>query len=294
LLEDANNYRTTASLSIPVVETAAATDVDICWPSVVSDLQCHTLSPTADLDNVSLLRVSHLSQEQVQVRVAAGTLSQLAGYLDYNLDHNNPTTCAKLSQLTLFGTVVDVPSMYIEKDGFTYLVLLSKGIAPGVGARTMVFLKPTASSTNTRVDVSPGCGLLTFSADLSTLTKLPVPAAAPWILDWRDIMRDGNGNEPPFDSIDGVTIGFYAGMTVADLESRIFDIELDATSLWDVKLMGGRTADLSTATDRATGAAFSGFTRADTGTWMLALTCSACQNPAPVLLTILDTGTGGS
>jgi hypothetical protein len=182
--------------------------------------------------------------------------------------------------------------MYIEKDGFTYLVLLSKGIAPGVGARTMVFLKPTASSTNTRVDVSPGCGLLTFSADLSTLTKLPVPAAAPWILDWRDIMRDGNGNEPPFDSIDGVTIGFYAGMAAADLQARIFDIELIATSLYDIKLTAGRTADLSTATDRASGAAFPGFDRAETGTWLLALTCSRCQSPAPVVLTILQPAGG--
>jgi hypothetical protein len=174
------------------------------------------------------------------------------------------------------------------------LLLFSKGTTPGLGARTMAFLKPTAASTNTKVDGVTGCGLLDFSADLASLTKLPVPAAGPWIVDWRDITKDGQGNEVPFEKIDGVTIGFYAGMTVADLESRIFDIELDATSLWDVKLMGGRTADLSTATDRATGAAFSGFTRADTGTWMLALTCSACQNPAPVLLTILDTGTGGS
>ena len=38
-----------------------AADADICWSNVVDDLQCHPVSATADLDNVSLLRVAHLS-----------------------------------------------------------------------------------------------------------------------------------------------------------------------------------------------------------------------------------------
>ena len=108
----------------------------------------------------------------------------------------------------------------------------------------MIFLNPTAASTNTKIDAPTGCGMLDFSADLASLTKLPVPAAGPWILDWRDITRDGQGSDVPFEKIDGVTIGFYAGMTVADLQARIFDIELIATTLWDIKLAGGRTADL--------------------------------------------------
>jgi hypothetical protein len=290
LLHDANNYTTDGSLTIPVVETAAATDLDICWSAVASDLQCHPVSATADLDNVALLRISHLSQEQVQIRLAAGTLSQsdVAGYLDYQTDHTS--TCAKLSQLSFFGTAIDVPSQYIESTDYTYLLLFTKGTTPGLGARSMIFLKPTAASQNTKVDGVTGCGLLTFSADLSSLTKLAVPAAGPWILDWRDITRDGQGNDVPFSKIDGITIGFYAGMSVADLQARIFDIELIATTLWDIKLMGGKTADLATATDRASGAAFPGFDPTATGTWMLALTCSRCQNPAPVLLTILEPG----
>jgi hypothetical protein len=296
LLLDENNYRTTATLAIPTVETTAATDADICWSNVINDLQCHPVSATADLDNVSLLRVSHLSPSQVQGRVAEGTLSQsdVAGYVDFHTDHS--TTCAKLSQLSFFGTVIDVPSQYIESDDYTYLLLFAKGTTPGQGARTMMFLKPTAGSTNTKIDAPTGCGMLDFSADLSSLTKLSVPAAAPWILDWRDITRDGQGNAVPFSKIDGVTIGFYAGLTAADLQARIFDIELIATALWDVKLAGGRTADLSTAIDRASGAPFAGFDRAETGTWMLALTCSRCQNPAPVVLTILQPGAavGGS
>src|SRR5690242_6459643 len=76
LLHDQNNYTTKASLSIPVRDTVSAMDLDICWSDIVDDLQCHPLSAAADIDNVALLRISHLSQEQVQIRVAEGTLSQ--------------------------------------------------------------------------------------------------------------------------------------------------------------------------------------------------------------------------
>src|SRR3954470_15047963 len=236
LLRDENNYRTTASLAIPTVETEAGTDLDICWTDVVTDLQCHPVSTQSDLDNVSLLRISHLSPEVVADKLASGQLtqSQVAGYLDYHTDHS--ATCTKLSQLSFFGTLIDVPHEYVESTDFTYLLLFSKGTTPGLGARAMTFIKPTATSTNTRVAAPTGCGMLDFLADLASLTHLPVAAAAPWVLDWRDIMRDGQGSPVPFEKIDGVTIGFYAGMSVADLQARIFDIEIIATTLWDLPL----------------------------------------------------------
>jgi hypothetical protein len=45
---------------------ASGADLDICWDAVTNDLQCHALSAVADLDNVGLLRVSHLTKEMVQ------------------------------------------------------------------------------------------------------------------------------------------------------------------------------------------------------------------------------------
>jgi hypothetical protein len=293
LLQDANNYRTTASLDIPTVETAAATDLDICWGNIVDDLQCHAVAAMTDLDNVSLLRIAHLSQEQVAVMLANGQLSQsqVAGYLDFHT--NDSTTCMKLSQLSFNGTLIDVPSKYAENADYTYLMLFATGTTPGQGARAMTFLKPTSASTNTKVEATTGCGLLDFSADLASLTHLPVPAAAPWVLDWRDITRDGQGHPEAVSKIDGVTIGFYAGKTVPDLQAQIFDIEMIATTLWDLKIAAGKTADLALAKDRASGAAFAGFDRPEAGIWMLALTCSKCQTPAPVVMTILAPGPGG-
>ena len=293
LLQDMHNYSATGNLSIPTIETAPATDLDVCWTGIINDLQCHPVAPAADLDNVSLLRFIHLSEEQVEQRLSAGELAQseVDGYVEYATNHTD--TCMKLSQLSFFGTKIDLQQEYVESTDRTYMLLFAKGTRPGVGARAMVFVKPTAASVNTRVDAPTGCGSLEFSADLSTATRLGMPPAAPWVIDWRNVTKDGQGNPIEYQSIDGVMIGFYEGQTVAEIQANIFDLELRATTLWEIKLKGGRTADLSTATERGTGAAFPGFAGATTGVWMLALTCSTCQNPAPVVLTILDTGAGG-
>ena len=281
-----NNYRATGSLSLPTVETAPGTDLDICWTNVTTDLQCHPVSPVADLDNVGLVRFLHLTQDQVQAKLLAGELkqSEVAGYVDFRTDHS--VTCARLSQLSFFGTPLDVAAEYQESSDETYLLLLTQGTLPGVGARVMMFLKPTATSTNTRVDAPSGCGLLGFSADLTSLTPVVVPAAGPWTVDWRNVDTDGQGNPVSYPAIQKLLIGFYQGLTVPDLERQFFDIEILATSLWELPLSGGRTAELSRATERRTGAAFTGFGRTD-GVWMLGLFCSTCQSPAPIVLTIL-------
>jgi hypothetical protein len=293
LLRDENNYTSTGSLAIPTVETAPATDLDICWTDVTDDIQCHPVAPAADLNTVSMLRILHLSEEQVENRLSSGELAQseVDGYLEYAT--NTTSTCMKLSQLSFFGTVIDVQAEYIETTDQTYLLLFAHGTRPGVGARTMTFVKPTASSTNTRVDAPKGCGMLTFSADLSSLAKVAMPAEAPWVVDWRNVTRDGLGNRIVASAIDGLMLAFYEGMSVAEIQADIFDLELNATAIWEIKLTGGRTADLSTAKERGSGAVFTGFSRGAAGVWMLALMCSTCQNPAPQLLTILDPAEGG-
>lgn len=290
LLTDANNYTVTSKLTIPRVETASGTDLDICWPGVVKDIQCHDVSPTADLDYVAMLRFLHLSEAEVQAKLTSGQLSMsdIDGYLEVKTDHTN--TCAKLSQFSFFETPIMVQSEYVESANRTYMLLFAHGKQPGVGARSMTFVKPTATSTNLQVDAPSGCGFLEFSAALTALTPLAVPARAPWIIDWRTLTRDGQGGPVRFAAIDGVMLGFYRGMTVAELQENVLDLELLATSIYDLALTGGKTADLSKARDRRTGSPFAGFQPSD-GVWVLALRCSTCQNPAPILLTVVEPGT---
>lgn len=289
-LQDENNYSSMSSLSIPVVETAVS-DLDICWKDAVKDLQCHDVDPATDLDNVSLLRFLHLSNEEVEKKLTSGQLSQsqLDGYVDFHTDHDS--TCTKLSAFSFFGTEIDVPEQYVESDDRKYMLIFSKGTTPGVGARTMTFIQPTAGSTNTVVNAPEGCGILDFKANLTGAKKVPVGAKAPWLVDWQDVTVDGQGNPIVSQSIDRLMLGFFEDTTVEELQEQIFDIEQNATSLWELPLTGGRKAELSFAEERKTGDAFAGFDRTD-GVWLLALLCSTCQNPQPVVLSILDPSDG--
>jgi hypothetical protein len=108
------------------------------------------------------------------------------------------------------------------------------------------------------------------------------------VVDWRDVTRDSLGNDIVFESIDSVIVGFFADMTLDEIEAQILDLELIATSLWEVELEGGRTADLADARGRSGGGAFPGFARDEEGIWMLALMCSTCQNPSPIMLAVLE------
>lgn len=291
VLRDANNYSAMASLSIPIIQTAPA-DLDICWTDLVTDLQCHDVSPVDDIDNVMLVRIVHLTEAEVQAQLAEGELpmANIAGYLEFR---PSGATCTKLSELSFGGTRIDVVEEYVEDTGYTYLLLFSTGTRAGVGARSMVFLRPTAASTTTQVAAPAACGRLDFSADLMSPTPVDVPEAGPWVVGWNDLTRDGAGNPIKFGSIDDLILGYYEGETVAGLQSKIFDIELIATKLWDLSLTSARTANLADAKERGTGAAFSGFGGAAPGVWMLGLTCETCSNPAPILLSILNPVPGG-
>ena len=77
-------------------------------------------------------------------------------------------------------------------------------------------------------------------------------------------------------------------MSVEDLEQQVFDIELIATEIWELGLDRETEADLSEARSRDGGAAFDGFADRSDGVWLLALMCSTCQNPAPLLLSVLE------
>lgn len=292
-LDDTNNYHSTSALMLPTVETISGGDIEICWPNVTKDLQCHDVVPLTDLDNVGFLRFLHLTEADVEATLAAGpvSMSQLSGYVEYHTDH--ASTCARLSQFSFFGTPLKLNEEFVESSDATYMLIFNKGTKLGLGARAMIFVKPTAVSVNTRVDAASGCGLLDFHADLSSLSKVAIPAKGPWVIDWRGVMHDGLGNGIIYTSISSVLIGFYEGKTVADLEAGIFDIEQSATAMWELPLTGARSADLAQAKLRGAGTSFPGFTTPNPGVWMLGLMCADCQNPAPVVMTILEPTGGG-
>jgi hypothetical protein len=289
-ITDPNNYQASSDIRIPTVETAPATDLEICWDDLTSDIQCHDVDPVADIDNVGLLRMLNLTEDDVEAKLEEDQLEQshVSGYVEHRTDHES--ACAVLSAFDFFGTTVNIEEEYVVNENQTYMLLFATGIQAGVGARHMTFIKPTEGSDNTVVNIEPGCGALDFMPDIAGAEPLAVPLTGPWVLDWRKLTRNGLGNPVPATGIDSALVGFYAGQTVAELEADIFDLELNATELFEVDLKGTRKVELSTMLERTSQEPFSGFERSEEGVWLFGLRCSGCKNPAPIVLTVLSPG----
>lgn len=283
VLADRNNYSFTGALDVPSITTASATDVTVCWDEVLHDLQCHGMDPVTAIENVGLVRFPNYSQAEVEVALSENDLQQAAisGYVEHPA--NGVDTCANLADFSFFGTSIDVTEEYTEAGG-TYMLLLTAGTTPGVGARMITFLAPEVASATTEVSVGDGCGLLDVDADLEALTPVPIPAGGPYVVDWSTLTVDGQGNPVAVEDIDGLMIAFYAGATPSTLATQLLDLELVATDIYNMPLAGETTADLSLATGAS--GAFPGFS--GDGTWLLALRCSRCYNPAPTFLTVVE------
>jgi hypothetical protein len=285
---DANNYSSMSSLTLPSITTASGTDLTICWDQIMKDLQCHSVTPLQDIDNVDVLAIPNSDAGAIEAELAAGTLQ---GPDLHSINHfltNNASTCAKLSQFSFAGAAINVGTDYVASPNMQYMVLFASGTTDGVGSRTMAFLDPSPSSTNTMVEAPDGCGILNFQANLESLTPLPIPKMGPWVMDWSQLTRDSINNTVIFSKIDSLLLGYYPGLQVSDLQMQFLNIQQIANPLYQMSVDGAhaQSANLANAKD-ANGNAFSGFT-STSGTWAVGLLCSSCQNPAPIALTILN------
>jgi len=287
VIKDVNNYTATSTLTIPKVQTTPGADLKICWDGIANDLLCHALSPASDINSVTFLQLTNFGEAKMQIALGTGQ--------DFTRNVANAGThtvaagesCANLSTFNLYGgkgTIVPATN-YVAGSNYTYMLLFSKGTTIGIGAKSMLFLEPTDGSPTT-VNGQPGCGILDFTPDITTPTPLGVLLSPPWVLDWSLLTTDGLGNDVVFANIDSLMVGYYDGMTVAQVQARFLDLEIMATSTYTVAIPKGQThVDLTTATGPS--GAFTGFSPAK-GVWAAALLCSTCQVPAPVALTILN------
>ena len=281
-LSDANNYSFQGDLDGPTTPVAELEDVSFSWAELDFDLQCHDFDPVEDVDTVSLMVFPRLSETEVEEGLALDTLQQvdLGVYLEFNPGSD---TDGVLSDFTFFGTEADIQEELVEGSG-TWLVVLNTGTQVGVGSRMFAFLEPTAGETNDHVDILDGCSVLDHTVDLDALRPAPVLAEGPWEADWSELTTNGSGVEFFPQRVSRVDVGRYAG-DLAQLEAEFLDLELVAEELYSMDHPGGTEADLSELVDEQ-GRAFEGFQ--GEGTWLLALRCGTCSNPAPLFLTVLD------
>src|SRR6476619_7027729 len=72
-ITNANQYTSTSSLDIPVVDTAA-TDLNISWSGLDKDLECHDVALPSGIRNLTLLRFQE-TRAKVAKRLAGDPIS---------------------------------------------------------------------------------------------------------------------------------------------------------------------------------------------------------------------------
>jgi hypothetical protein len=102
------------------------------------------------------------------------------------------------------------------------------------------------------------------------------------IVEWSDLTVDMRGLPIRLSDIDRLDLGFYEE-DLTGLEADFLGLEELVDDLYTTPLTATIDQDLSLL-QNASGETFAGVT--DEGTWLLALRCMACSNPAPPFLTV--------
>jgi hypothetical protein len=296
VLEDANNYTATASLTIPVVQTAPGADLMVCWDGVKKDLLCHdVVSPDNGIDNVGFARIPNAAHDKLAMQLAVGQFDTnlVQTYREFHTVAGS--SCAMLSQFML-GTVLNPATDYTEPatgQTLSYMLLFSTGLTPAVGVKSMLFLEPTSAKPDVKsVAAVDACDnhVLNFQATLGQPMTISKTDNTKWHVDWSQLTKDSFGFPIDFAKlkVDSVLFGFYQNMTASDLQTGFKDIEQSATTMYQINVpLGARDAQLADGTLRGGTDKFMGFTQTD-GVWALAVRCSKCESPAPIVMTILQ------
>jgi hypothetical protein len=290
IASEANDYAFTSTLTFPPVTVAPKSDLTFDWSGVTKDFLGHPLDTKKDLNSILVL-MWKLTLADLQTKLNADALAQrdlVTLPLTYTTDGSG--TSAKLLAFSNTGkpdatTILSfLDSTNYPPANYTYTLMAATGTTLGEGTRMIQSFQLDPASTNTSVTMKTDSTKLTYTANLHTLTPTGIPAGKSAItLDWSKMTKNALGNDFVLSNITKALVGHYT-QTPTELEGQFLDLELIATKLYLGTIASGTTVDFSTLAT-SSGETFSGID--DTGTWVVALQCGGCRNPAPWYLSVL-------
>jgi hypothetical protein len=287
----ANNYSFSSTLQVAVTPVQPLTELTFDWSGLTRDFLGNAMDPALDIDTAFVIVWRHpvdvvttkLNDDTLGPPDAAGAIAR------YTM---NQVTSSSIFDFMVAGggelPMADVlgrldPAQF-PPEAHSYTIMPSEGGEPGKGARMVHAFVLDPNSTNTTVTVTNDSTLLQADVDLTTPLRTAIPAGATNIVvDWDAMELNAMGREFVDRSIWEILVAKYA-MTPTELEDSFLRIESIATEMYRDDVDAGENWPLTELVDE-TGNPFTGIT-AD-GTWVLALICGDCGNPAPWYLTIL-------
>ncbi len=287
-----DNYRVESTLTTTVTNVQPSSELFFDWSGVTTDLRGEPVRA----EDVGMVEIGlwNLTLAQFETKLNEDALAQNdLVFLATILPSTPTTTTGNTTDLTEVGQRLDESTLASFFDiakyppaNHLYTAMVASGTELGVGTRMLQAFQLAANSTNTQVAISSDSTELSLNVDLHSLHSPAVPPnAARIVVDWSRL--DSTAEGQPFDprAITEVRIGKYT-QSPAELEQRDNFLNLDtiADELYSATVDAGTSFDLSLTHDSG-GKPFAGIDAS--GTWLLALNCGDCTNPAPWYMTVL-------
>jgi hypothetical protein len=280
LFGDANNFVTTASLTLASIDIAQGLHADVDWSLTTLDLRGLAQDPAAT-EQVILLRLAGTLGD-VAVDLATGTYDPAASATDIYLVDSAGITAARTDAFEVTAIPFDA-SLFAEDPSSTWLLVAAEYPGGAFEAVSMVAVVPDHLSANRDVVIDAAATSYTVTMDLHTPAPLVAPPGDPHLaLDFGALSLEPiNGYSP----VDEVRLLHFPG-TVTDAEFVPLQIEAQSTEVYRVGTdFATEVADLGVAADDL-GNPFPGFT--PDGTWLLALERGNGFLPLPLGMAVVE------
>lgn len=292
---EANNYAFSSSLMLHPVKVKPMSDLTFDWGGVTKDFLGHPVNPKTDLNAIFLLAVdlpAMTFEEQLNNDTFSSSDILIPGPPPSYIPMNGETSKSLFNNFQTGDgpAAAATANQYLDASKYTpanstYAIVAQSGTDVGMGQIHMLqSFELDSSSSNTTVTMTNTSTTLTYDADLHTLHPTGVPTGTPALtLDWGMMKKNALGGSFITTNIARAYIGHYT-QTPSQLETQFLDLQTIGEEFYTLDIPFGTTLDFSMATD-STGKTFKGID--STGTWLVALICTSCRNPAPWYVTIL-------
>jgi len=297
-VDPANNYAFDSTVTLHVKTIAPNSPLNFDWSALTVDIQEQPMTPgTGDVVTV-LLALLNLTIPEFEAKLNAN--ENLVNYSKGALAfYPTSETAANIYDFTAPGATEPLPANEIDPyldpatfppETHTYALLVQNSTEPAHGVRMVQALQIDPNSVDTDIAVTNDSSTLEYHTDLTTVVPVQVPPGnANITADWtplEDVANNALGDLWLDGAIQEVMVAHYS-LTPAELTAQFLSLEKIATEMYRGPVEAGARLNLSTLVEQTSGAPFTGI-NAD-GTWILALKCIRCTNPAPWFLTILKT-----
>lgn len=288
-----NNYTFHSELTIDVTKVKPSTEIFFDWSALTTDFLDHAV----DLNGIGMVEIGlwNLTLDEFEQGLNDDTLGLSDLAIIATILPAPGKTTGSILELTEMGEPIEPARImtYLDianypPENHVYTVMVADGFNYGDGTRMIQGFQLDAASTNTQVKVMDASTHLEMTADLHSLKTPGLPVGNSGIvIDWTDMQGKPTAAGLPFDPqlITQLRVGKYA-LTPSEMELKETFLNLDAKAevMYSTKVKAGTSIELAKATDPA-GNPFPGID--DAHTWMVALNCAECKNPAPWYMSVL-------